>query len=258
MGGVKTTTETARMSRQERMWQVGELAKAAGVTVRTLHHWDQLQLVCPSRRGRNGYRLYAPEDVSRMYQVLALRGLGLPLAQIAAAVDGMADLGELMRRHLAQVERDLAEAAALRDRLAELVAHIQRGAEPGTGELLELMEQMATVQRSYTREQLEQLAARREQLGPEGMAKAQADWADLIAEAAAARGRGVGPADAEATALARRWHALIQAFTGGDPGVRANLQRVYEEQGPEQASRRMVAPGLMAWMGEAIKAAGLE
>ena len=256
MGVMKATTKP--VSGQERLWQVGELAKAAGVTVRTLHHWDQLRLVCPSRRGHNGYRLYAPEDVSRLYQVLALRGLGLPLTRIAEAVDGMADLGELMRRHLEQVERELAEAAALRDRLAELVEHLQRGAEPGTDDLLALMEHMATVQRAYTPEQLEQLAARREQLGPEGMVRAQRDWADLIAEATAARERGVDPADAEAAALARRWHALIQAFTGGDPGIRRSLQRVYEQQGPEKASRGMVDPGLMAWMGEAITAAGLQ
>lgn len=246
-----------RDSAPGRLWQVGELAKAAGVTVRTLHHWDQLGLVCPSRRGHNGYRLYAPDDVRRLYQVLALRGLGLPLAHVADAIDGMADLGGLMRRQLEQVERELSEAATLRDRLAGLLAHLDGGRQPDTDQLLELMEHMAVAERYYTPGQLAELAARREALGPDGMAAAQRDWAELIAEAQAAREDGVDPAAPEARELALRWHGLIQAFTGGDPGIRGNLQRLYDEQGPERASRGMAEPALMAWMGKAMEAAGL-
>ncbi|MEV4899920.1 MerR family transcriptional regulator [Citricoccus sp. NPDC055426] len=67
---------------------VGETASATGVTVRTLHHYDQIGLVSPAARSSAGYRLYAPEDVDRLQQVVAYRRLGLGLEDIAAALDG--------------------------------------------------------------------------------------------------------------------------------------------------------------------------
>ena len=62
---------------------VGELAKLTGITVRTLHHYDQIGLVQPSDRSRAGYRLYGDADVLRLQQVLIYRELGVPLDEIA-------------------------------------------------------------------------------------------------------------------------------------------------------------------------------
>lgn len=58
------------MSTQDgQVWRVGQLAAETGLTVRALHHYDQLGLVRPSRRTPSGYRLYAARDVERLYQV---------------------------------------------------------------------------------------------------------------------------------------------------------------------------------------------
>ena len=66
---------------------VGELAKLTGITVRTLHHYDQIGLVQPSDRSDAGYRLYGDADVLRLQQVLLYRELGLPLDQIAGVLE---------------------------------------------------------------------------------------------------------------------------------------------------------------------------
>lgn len=63
----------------ETRWKVGELAAETGLTVRTLHHWDELGLLTPSERTGAGYRLYSDADVRRLYRIVALRGLGLSL-----------------------------------------------------------------------------------------------------------------------------------------------------------------------------------
>jgi DNA-binding transcriptional MerR regulator len=76
---------------------VGELAKLTGVTVRTLHHYDEIGLVQPSGRSEAGYRLYADADVLRLQRVLLYRELGLPLDQIATVLD---DPGESARASL--------------------------------------------------------------------------------------------------------------------------------------------------------------
>jgi hypothetical protein len=53
-----------------------------------------------------------------------------------------------------------------------------------------------------------------------------------------------------------RWQALIQAFTGGDPGIAASLKRMYEQEGAEQASRGVMSPGLSEYVGRAMAARG--
>lgn len=68
-------------------YTVGQLAKMSGVSVRTLHHYDQIGLLCPSQRSQAGYRLYGKEQVARMQQILFYRELGLSLQQLHAALD---------------------------------------------------------------------------------------------------------------------------------------------------------------------------
>jgi DNA-binding transcriptional MerR regulator len=68
-------------------YTVGELAKLTGVTVRALHHYDEIGLVRPSRRSAAGYREYDEADVLRLQQVLVYRELGLPLDDIATVLD---------------------------------------------------------------------------------------------------------------------------------------------------------------------------
>jgi DNA-binding transcriptional MerR regulator len=80
---------------------VGELSKLTGITVRTLHHYDEIGLCRPSQRTAAGYRLYDDRDVQRLHQVLVFRELGLPLDEIAAAIDAEPDRVGLLRRHRA-------------------------------------------------------------------------------------------------------------------------------------------------------------
>ncbi len=88
------------------------------------------------------------------------------------------------------------------------------------------------------------------------MAKAQQDWADLLAEMDAERLAGTDPADPRVQALGDRWQALIQAFPGGDPGITASLKRMYAEEGPEKASRGAVNPEVMEYAGRVMAARG--
>lgn len=67
------------MSRQ---WKVGELAKATGLTIRTLHYYDQIGLFSPSGHSASGHRLYSEKDFSRLQQILSLKDLGLSLEEI--------------------------------------------------------------------------------------------------------------------------------------------------------------------------------
>ena len=87
------------------MHRASEFADLAGVTVRTLHHYDRLGLLKPHRNG-SGYRLYRESDLERLEQIVALKFLGLPLKDIresagfggAGVAGGFADAAERARR----------------------------------------------------------------------------------------------------------------------------------------------------------------
>ena len=240
---------------EDTRWTVGELARASGLTVRTLHHWDALGLLSPSERTGAGHRRYTGADVQRLYRVLALRRLGLPLAEVGSVLEREGpDLRGAVQRHLARVEADLEAHERLRGRLARLLAALDRDGVPAGDELIDAIEGMTMHEQYYSDEQFQQLAERREQLGPGGMERAQQAWAELLAEVRALMDAGVEPSDDRAQALGARWDELVEQFTGGDPEIRASLQRMYEQEGAQTASRGMVDPEVMAY-GARIRAA---
>ena len=121
-------------------WSVGELAAAAGVTVRTLHHYDRLGLLAPVERSDAGYRHYDRDGVERLYRILALRGLGFALAEIGELLDADAgSLREATRTRLEQSELDLARMQELRERLRRVLDAEQ----PTPDDLIDTMEAMS-------------------------------------------------------------------------------------------------------------------
>ena len=86
---------------------VGAVARLAGITVRTLHHYDEIGLLTPSGRSDAGYRRYADADLERLQRILFFRELGFGLDQIRGAMtDGSADASaHLRRQHTLLLER---------------------------------------------------------------------------------------------------------------------------------------------------------
>jgi MerR family transcriptional regulator, thiopeptide resistance regulator len=102
---------------------VGRLAELAGVTVRTLHHYDEIGLVRPSQRTAAGYRVYGAADVERLRQVLVYRRLGFGLREVAEMVsDPSADA-------VAHLRRQRALLVSRRDGLDAMVTAIDKELE---------------------------------------------------------------------------------------------------------------------------------
>ena len=235
--------------------KVGELARRTGLTVRTLHHYDEIGLLRPSGRTPAGHRLYARPEIERLQQIASLRHLGLPLDDIAAclarpgySLERVLDLHvERMERQIARQERLCGVVRSLRDRL--------RSAETvSVEELTKTIEVTMSYERYYTPEQLAELAARREQVGEERIQQVQQEWQQLFAAYEKAMGDGLDPASEEVQALARRSAALIGEFTGGDPGIVQSLDNLYRSEGPQKVMAdhgMQMAPGLWEYMGKA-------
>jgi DNA-binding transcriptional MerR regulator len=149
------------MTPEQRTWKIGELAAATGLSVRSLHHYDEIALLRPSSRSPSGHRLYAGADVRRLHRIVALRGFGLTLTEIGRLLDGeVPDPRGLIRRQLDQVETQLAAAIQLHDRLLEVLNALDATEAPSDRTLLNLIEGMTTMTR-LTQHELDEMTARR-------------------------------------------------------------------------------------------------
>ena len=132
-GGESVGSTTARAPRRAQGMLAGEVAKALGVGVQTLHFYEREGLIPAPPRSEAGYRLYGPDLVERVAFVRKAQALGLPLAEIkdvlALAAQGTSPCGRVqaaLAEKLADVDRRLQELQHFRDDLAALVA---RGVE---------------------------------------------------------------------------------------------------------------------------------
>lgn len=241
---------------EEKTFKVGELARRTGLTVRTLHHYDEIGLLVPSRRTVSDHRLYGFDDLDRLQRILSLRQLGFSLDEIAGCLDRSDfSLLAVLDLHVARLRERLEHERRLCDRLETVARQLRAAERVSTDALLQTIEVTTMFEQYYTSEQLEQLKTRRDTLGPEGMARGQNDWAELMTEARDAMERGIDPASDEAQTLGRRWQALIAAFTGGDPGITASLRRVYDEAPAEAEKAGGPDPALRDFMAKVNAAA---
>ena len=120
---IERPTPAADAPPGEELHTVGEVAALARVTVRTLHHYDRIGLLVPSRRSENGYRLYGYEDLERLRQILLLRELGFGLD----AIGQMLDAGAYDQRRALIAQRELLRER--QHRTERIIAGVNRALE---------------------------------------------------------------------------------------------------------------------------------
>ncbi len=212
--------------------RVGELAARAGVTVRALHHYEEVGLLSPSRTAA-GHRRYDAADVERLQQITSLRALGLGLDGVRAALDAPDfDPAAVVERHRAALDAEAARLGALAARLDALGRLLRQraltGAPVDPDAFLTLTKAMTDVETHYTPEQLQQLADRREALGADAIRAVEAEWPRLFEALGKEMDAGTDPAAPAVQRLVDRWDELVGMFTGGDPGIRRSLGTAVE------------------------------
>ena len=164
---------------------VGQLAGRFGITVRTLHHYDDIGLLRPSRRSPAGYRLYTEDDITRLQHVVVYRRLGFALEEIALLLAHPDSVEQHLRRQRAAVVHRL-------DEMRDLVAAIDRALEKeSTGMRLTRQEQQELFGNGYSDEYAAEAERRwgdtdawRQSRARTG-SYSQQDWATIKAEAQA-------------------------------------------------------------------------
>ncbi|MGH3170279.1 MAG: MerR family transcriptional regulator [Trebonia sp.] len=241
---------------------VGAAAAHAGVTVRTLHHWDTIGLVCPSERTPGGYRLYSAADIARIHRVLVYRELGMPLESIGALLDAPApDTAASLRQQRAQLLEHVS-------RLEQMVAVVDRMIEAAdTGILLSAEEQVAIFGREWQPTWVAEAHDRWghtpqwAQYAERAAGRTAHDWQQVASsvkaldrDLAAAKRAGVEPGTGQANALARRHRASISEYFHCTASMHVCLGRTFGTNPAYAAHYEAMEPGLSGWLREIIEA----
>ncbi|WP_372349166.1 MerR family transcriptional regulator [Streptomyces sp. KL116D] len=251
-------------------YSIGQVSDAAGVTVRTLHHYDRTGLLSPSDRSPAGYRLYGDADLARLQQILFYRELGFPLEEIAAI---LADPAADVLAHLRARQRQLTDQIEKLSHLVEVAEHAievqQTGVRLTPRERFEVFGEIA-FDLSYATEA--QLKWQESEGHRKAMARAAAhtkdDWRTLMREAAAWRkdllaayddGHAADSAEAMDLAEEHRRHTA-RWFTPCPPDMHRRIAadfprdaRAFALVVPPSQQR----PGLAAFLRDAVDANAL-
>jgi len=126
-------------------WKVGDIAKLTGLTVRTLHFYDQIGLFSPSRQTASGHRLYHESDLPRLHQILSLKELGLSLDEVKAVLDGgqISPL-ETIRLQMSRIKEQIRQQQALLEQLGHVAKHMQGDKPVNVEDFTRLLQAMKT------------------------------------------------------------------------------------------------------------------
>jgi DNA-binding transcriptional MerR regulator len=242
--------------------RVGDTAKALGVRVRTLHHWDETGLASPSARTSTGYRLYSRADIARLQQVLVYREVGMPLEEIARIL-ASSDAGEA--EHLRR-QRSLLLSRI--QRLEEMVSSVDRLLEENmTQNELTPEDQANALGNAWTdpyHDEAEQKwgetdAWKQSQRAAAAMTEADMDRAkqeleDLETALAEALRAGVEPGSDEANALAERHRANVGQWFDVSHARQSLIAQGYTQDPRWTEHYDAREPGLAAWLRAIIDA----
>jgi DNA-binding transcriptional MerR regulator len=240
------------------MYTVKKLANLAGVTVRTLHHYDDIGLLKPSSIGHNGYRYYAEEALYRLQQILFYRELEVPLEEIKRIVTSRDfDVLGALESHRSALQAEAKRIQELINTIDRTTTHLRGKVGMSDAQLFkgfteEEQDRMADeAAQRWDSETVRASNARWKKYPPERqqriMDEGNALYRDLIAV------MPDGPSAPGVQDLIGRWHAHMLYFWSPTDEQLVALADGYNDDPRFRANFEAMQPGLAAFMGAAVR-----
>ncbi len=237
--------------------RIGEIARRTGVSAKAVRLYEQRGLLTPCAYSAAGHRLYGAAALQRLVQIVTLRRCGLGLREIGGLLAGDGSAARrLVTERLAALEQEHAARQRAIATLQSILACLGPASSLSLDELLETIMTSQTLKVELAPAEKAKMRERAEALGAAGLQEAQEAWPRLIAEVRAAMQAGTPPDDPHAAGLARRWHALVQAATGGDADLNRKIGGAWLAQ-PEAMAAQGMDAAMFRYVGAAMAAQGL-
>ena len=241
------------------MYTVKQLSDLAGVSVRTLHYYDEIGLLAPSSVSENGYRFYDEGAALRLQQILFYRELGVGLLQIREILDNPAfDLLAALQAHRGELEKRVARLQALMQTVDSTIMHLTGAVQVSDSRLFEAFSEAK--QAEYEQQAAElwgeasvQASAQRwKSYPPERKQAILVEGSTIYADLAAAMQHGLAPDAPEVEAIMARWHNHLRYFYEPTPDILRGLGQLYNEHPDFIATFRQFHPNLPAYLQQAV------
>ena len=234
-----------------------QLAQIAGISVRTLHHYDEIGLLSPARQS-NGYRSYDEAELLRLQQILFFRELEYPLENIAKLLaQPDFDMTASLKRHRVQIEQKRLRLAGFLTTIDKTLAKISGEKQMKDEELFEALwdkhekEYAAEAEERWrSTEAYKQSAERMKKLTKEDHARIIKEGDVLMAELAACIPSG--PRSAEVQKLIKRHYEALRTFYEPSPQIYRGLAQMYTEDARFRAYFEKYDPRMPEFMREAM------
>lgn len=241
------------------MYTVKRLSDLAGVTVRTLHYYDEIGLLKPTKIGGNGYRHYNDDALLRLQQILFYREIGLELTEIKEILDSPDfDLLAALRSHKDALEARINRLERLVSTVDDTIAHVAGEADMSKKKLFEAFSEEQ--QLDYEREI-------RLEYGPDLVNESRRRWnsynkaqrdailaegGQVYSELAAALKAEKSPDSAEVQAMLIRWHENLRHFYEPPLEVLRGLGEMYNTHPDFMVKFQSLHPDLPEFLQAAI------
>ncbi|WP_052019785.1 MerR family transcriptional regulator [Paenibacillus sp. JCM 10914] len=217
-------------------WKVGELATRMGVTVRTLHHYDQIGLFTPSEATESGHRLYTEADVAKLRDIMTLRQLGFSLAEIRTALDRPEDsLRDMLHAQLGRLDQQIGMLHDLRNRIAEIDDLLHAGELVSRERLTMVIQYMKMAESGYFHaEQGKELKELIKELLPRDMEEQKEAGEKLITQFRVSHLKGIAVDDPVVQDLAKAWYHTMLSMRHADQAFIQSAEQYYAQH-PDEA-----------------------
>ncbi|WP_243752292.1 MerR family transcriptional regulator [Leucobacter weissii] len=241
---------------------VGEVASLVGVSVRALHHWDEVGLVRPESRTVSGYRAYSGADVARIHRVLVYQELGFSLTRIAAILDDpTVDETEQLRHQRTLLEGRIGRLRQMADAIDRVLSSQASGTRLTAKQQAEIFGQGwredwadEARQRWGTSEQWSQFEENAVAFSEADRIKMQEHGSALYAELAQAKRDGVAPGTDPANLLAEKHRSMVSQLFECTHSMQVCLGQLYVSDERFSAFFDEREPGLANWLAAVINA----
>jgi len=179
-------------------WYIKEFSKLTNVTVRTLHHYDQIDLLKPSVRFLNGYRVYSEKDLIKLQQIVALRFFGFSLAVIK----------DIMNKNKNVIEH----LKAQREHMLTQILHLQDASQTLEAIINDIIHNKENL---YSPEMLGRFVQLQRSCTDRERAFSKNRWDMLLLEIKSSLDEN--PESPVGKRLARRWKNILDEISGNDP-----------------------------------------
>lgn len=238
--------------------RVGEVSKQIGMSVRALHHYDEIGLLSPSHRSESGYRLYTLNDLMQLQKIKSLCQLGFALDKIKGILqDKDTSLLSVIKQHIENLSFEIEQQQVLIRRLEDLAHVLEQSKQPSVELMYDTLKETVMLEKYYTPDQLKELSGRKKQLGDAAIKDVGQEWKEIFEQFKKLYESKKLASSPEAQALAKRSQKLIDMFTGGNPAIAHSLKNMYDSEGSEQmlnqgpAGNMGVNPAVFAYFREA-------